>query len=54
MGFSLWKRTLRGMHFQEPPALEAKLVVARTKGAILDIGLDLRPGSASYGKWYGV
>jgi dTDP-4-dehydrorhamnose 3,5-epimerase len=40
------------MHFQEAPALEAKLVRC-TRGAIFDVVLDLRPGSASYGKWYG-
>jgi len=35
MRFSLRKGTLRGIHFQEPPALEAKLVRC-TEGAILD------------------
>ncbi len=53
MGFSVRKGTLRGMHFQESPALEAKLVRC-TKGAIFDVVLDLRSGSPSYGKWYGV
>jgi len=52
MGFSIRKGTVRGMHFQEAPALEAKLVRC-TRGAIFDVVLDLRPGSASYGKWYG-
>ena len=52
MGFSVQKGTLRGMHFQEAPALEAKLVRC-TRGAIFDVALDLRPGSPSYGKWYG-
>jgi dTDP-4-dehydrorhamnose 3,5-epimerase len=52
MGFSLRKGTLRGMHFQDPPALEAKLVRC-TRGAIFDVVLDLRPKSPSYGKWYG-
>jgi dTDP-4-dehydrorhamnose 3,5-epimerase len=51
MGFSIRKGTVRGMHFQEAPALEAKLVRC-TRGAIFDVVLDLRPGSASYGKWY--
>jgi dTDP-4-dehydrorhamnose 3,5-epimerase len=40
------------MHFQEEPALEAKLVRC-TRGAIFDVALDLRRGSQSYGKWYG-
>ena len=41
------------MHFQDVPALEAKLVRC-TRGAIFDVAVDLRPGSWSYGKWYGV
>jgi dTDP-4-dehydrorhamnose 3,5-epimerase len=53
MGFSMQKGTVRGMHFQEAPALEAKLVRC-TRGAIFDVVLDLRPESPSYGKWYGV
>jgi len=52
MGLSVRMGTVRGMHFQEAPALEAKLVRC-TSGAIFDIVLDLRPGSPSYGKWYG-
>jgi dTDP-4-dehydrorhamnose 3,5-epimerase len=39
--------TLRGMHFQYPPAPETK-VVRCTRGAILDIIVDLRPESATY------
>jgi dTDP-4-dehydrorhamnose 3,5-epimerase len=41
------KGTLRGMHFQYPPAAETKLVRC-TKGAILDIIVDLRPESETY------
>ena len=41
------KGTLRGMHFQFPPAAETKLVRC-TRGAILDIIVDLRPESATY------
>jgi dTDP-4-dehydrorhamnose 3,5-epimerase len=52
MAFSRQKGTVRGMHFQEAPALEAKLVRC-TKGSIFDVALDLRPGSRSYGRWYG-
>ena len=44
--------TLRGMHFQAPPHLEAKIVRC-TRGAIFDVMVDLRAGSASYGRWYG-
>jgi dTDP-4-dehydrorhamnose 3,5-epimerase len=52
MGLSLRKGTLRGMHFQEPPALEAKLVRC-TRGRMFDVVLDLRSGSSSHGKWFG-
>jgi dTDP-4-dehydrorhamnose 3,5-epimerase len=52
-GFNFRKGTLRGLHFQEEPALEAKLVRC-TKGALFDVVVDLRPHSSSYRKWYGV
>jgi dTDP-4-dehydrorhamnose 3,5-epimerase len=39
--------TVRGMHFQFPPAAETKLVRC-TRGAILDLIVDLRPESATY------
>jgi dTDP-4-dehydrorhamnose 3,5-epimerase len=39
--------TLRGMHFQFPPSAETKLVRC-TRGAILDIIVDLRPESPTY------
>src|SRR5262245_59190253 len=41
------KGTVRGMHFQYPPASESKLVRC-TRGAILDVIVDLRPESATY------
>lgn len=44
---NLKKGTIRGMHFQYPPAAETKLVRC-TRGAILDIIVDLRPESATY------
>jgi dTDP-4-dehydrorhamnose 3,5-epimerase len=53
MGFSRQRGTVRGMHFQSAPALEAKLVRC-TRGAMFDVVLDLRSESPSYGKWYGV
>jgi dTDP-4-dehydrorhamnose 3,5-epimerase len=40
------------MHFQQAPALEAKLVRC-TRGSMFDVVLDVRPESPSYGKWYG-
>ena len=53
MGLSVRQGTVRGMHFQEAPALEAKLVRC-TRGAMFDVVLDLRQESPSYRKWYGV
>lgn len=47
VAFNIKKGTLRGMHFQFPPAPETKLVRA-TRGAILDIIVDLRPESPTY------
>src|SRR5215475_13502789 len=47
VAFNKYKGTVRGMHFQYPPAAETKLVRA-TRGAILDIIVDLRPESATY------
>lgn len=41
------KGTIRGMHFQYPPAAETKLVRC-TRGAMLDIIVDLRPESDTY------
>jgi len=47
IAFNKRKGTLRGMHFQFPPAAETKLVRC-TRGAILDIIVDLRPESPTY------
>jgi dTDP-4-dehydrorhamnose 3,5-epimerase len=47
IAFNVTKGTLRGMHFQYPPAAESKLVRC-TRGAILDIIVDLRPESPTY------
>jgi dTDP-4-dehydrorhamnose 3,5-epimerase len=47
VAYNATKGTLRGMHFQFPPAAETKLVRA-TRGAILDIIVDLRPESSTY------
>lgn len=44
--------TLRGMHFQAPPHLEAKIVRC-TRGGIFDVLVDLRSGSSTYGHWHG-
>jgi dTDP-4-dehydrorhamnose 3,5-epimerase len=46
-GGSIRRGTVRGLHFQYPPAIEAKLVRC-TSGAILDVIVDLRPESPTY------
>ena len=43
------KGVLRGFHFQKPPFTQAKLVRC-IKGEILDVALDLRKNSSTYGK----
>lgn len=43
------KGTLRGLHFQNPPHAQAKLVRCVT-GAILDVVVDIRPGSDTFGR----
>jgi dTDP-4-dehydrorhamnose 3,5-epimerase len=53
ISYNAKKGTMRGMHFQVPPYEEAKLVRC-TQGAIYDVIIDLRPGSSSYLKYYGV
>jgi len=47
VAFNKQKGTLRGMHFQFPPAVETKFVRC-TRGAILDIIVDLRPEGPTY------
>ena len=47
IAYNLKAGTLRGMHFQFPPAAETKLVRC-TRGAVLDIIVDLRPESPTY------
>ena len=46
------KGTLRGLHYQLPPAAEVKVVRA-IKGALWDVIVDLRAGSPTYLKWFG-
>ncbi len=48
--FSRLPRTIRGLHFQRPPAAQAKLVRVLS-GAVLDVAVDLRRGSSSFGRY---
>ena len=44
---------LRGLHFQRAPHAQGKLVRV-SAGAVFDVAVDIRPGSASYGRWVGI
>lgn len=44
--------TVRGLHFQAPPHVQAKLVRCG-RGAIFDVAVDIRRGSPTYGHWVG-
>lgn len=44
--------TIRGLHFQNAPMSEAKIVQC-LRGAIFDVCVDLRPGSPTYLQWEG-
>jgi dTDP-4-dehydrorhamnose 3,5-epimerase len=50
ISFNTRAGTLRGLHYQEAPHGEAKLVRC-TRGAIYDVALDLRPDSPTYLRW---
>lgn len=45
--------TLRGMHYQQAPQAEVK-VVRCTRGAVFDVAVDLRRESSTYCQWFGV
>lgn len=47
------KGVLRGLHFQRAPHAQGKLVRAAA-GAVWDVAVDIRRGSATYGQWFGV
>lgn len=51
--FSAEPGTLRGLHYQAPPHAQDKLVRC-TRGAILDVAVDVRRGSPAYGRWVAV
>ena len=45
--------TIRGLHYQSPPHAQDKLVRCG-RGALLDVAVDIRKGSATYGEWIAV
>jgi len=45
--------TLRGLHYQAPPFAQTKLVRVG-RGRILDVAVDVRPGSSTYRRWVAV
>jgi dTDP-4-dehydrorhamnose 3,5-epimerase len=47
------KGVLRGIHFQREPQAQGKLVRV-CRGAVWDVGVDLREGSPTFGTWVGV
>ncbi|MBN8827149.1 MAG: dTDP-4-dehydrorhamnose 3,5-epimerase [Sphingobacteriia bacterium] len=49
--FNYNKGTLRGLHLQQPPFAQAKLIRC-IKGEIIDVAVDLRPNSPTFGKHY--
>ena len=53
VSFNEKKGTLRGMHFQEAPHEEAKLLRC-TRGAVFDVVIDLRADSGTFGQWLGI
>ena len=53
VSFNARAGTLRGLHFQEAPHGEDKLVRC-TRGAVHDVIVDLRPDSPTYCRWFGI
>jgi dTDP-4-dehydrorhamnose 3,5-epimerase len=51
--FNAVRGTLRGLHWQAAPFFEGKLVRC-TRGAIMDVAVDLRSESPTYRRWFGI
>lgn len=45
--------TVRGLHYQAPPHAQTKLVRCG-RGSLLDVAVDIRAGSPTYGKWFSI
>jgi dTDP-4-dehydrorhamnose 3,5-epimerase len=53
LSFNNQRGTLRGMHYQEAPHAEVKLIRC-ARGALYDVIVDLRPGSPTFARWVAV
>jgi len=53
IAYNTVKGTLRGMHFQDEPFGQTKLVAALS-GVVYDVAIDLRPESPAFRRWVGV
>lgn len=53
MSFSSQAGTLRGLHWQNPPYAQSKLVSC-TKGKVIDVAVDIRKGSPTFKEWVSV
>lgn len=53
ISFNTRRGTLRGMHYQDRPYAETKLIRCPA-GGIYDVIVDLRPGSPTYRKWFAI
>lgn len=53
ISFNKQKGTLRGMHYQDSPYEEVKIVRC-SRGKIFDVIIDLRPDSTTYRNWFGL
>ncbi|MBZ4022143.1 dTDP-4-dehydrorhamnose 3,5-epimerase [Rhodobacter sp. TJ_12] len=49
---SMTPGTIRGLHFQNPPHAQDKLVRCG-RGCLFDVAVDIRKGSPTYGQWFG-
>lgn len=45
--------TVRGLHYQSPPHAQTKLIRCG-RGRLFDVAVDVRSGSPTYGKWFGI
>lgn len=51
--FTAFKGTIRGIHYQQHPMAQAKLVRV-VRGAVIDLAIDIRHGSPTYAQWTSV